>query len=498
MARIALAPPRTFSYYWGQPRSGGINAQSRNMTMTRRHIAAAAALLIAAIFPALLYAQVDISRTLASPKLNAGRTSVVVADAASGSVITQHMPDLALNPASCAKILTSLTALKTLGPDFRFKTVFASDRKPRDGTIGTLYVKGYGDPSLVNEELLKLGAHLRAFGIRRITGGIVIDNSFFDGFDYPRKGGNAGRAYTAPTSALAVNFNSVGVEVAPTRSGRRSKVELKPPIDVYSVRNRVTTGGRTRLGVVMGGGSDGRTITASGRISSRVQPAVIWRSISEPVEYAGAVIAYQFRQAGIEVTGPVRSGRMPSGAHVVAEQFSRPLSEIVYDMMKLSTNFVAEQITKTLGAAVHGAPGSTAKGVRAIGDYLVSIGVPRGEIVLENGSGLSALSRISASQLVRVLIAAYNDELVRDEFVESLSILGVDGTMRSWTKMAPELAGIVHAKTGTLDGVSTLAGYVPMSGSRVAAFAILANGLPKGPWAAKEAQLEIVKSVAGY
>jgi len=234
----------------------------------------------------------------------------------------------------------------------------------------------------------------------------------------------------------------------------------------------------------------------SGRISPRAGEGTFWRSVEDPVAYAGAVIAHQFREAGIEVAGPVRYGTMPPAAHVIAEQFSRSLSEIVYDMNKLSTNFVAEQITKHLGAKRFGPPGSTEKGVAAIEDFLATIGVPKGSAILENGSGLSEASRISSSQLVRILVAAYRDPKLRMEFVQSLSVLGVDGTMKEWGRMAPGLVGNVYAKTGTLDGVSTLAGYVPMPGQRLAAFAILANGLPKGPWAAKEAQLEVVKSIA--
>ncbi len=468
------------------------------MSNVRRHLVAALVIFVVILQAGGALAQVDIASAVARPGFDPNRTSIVVADAASGEVLASHLPDLALNPASCAKLITSLTALKVLRPNHRFRTIFASDGKPKDGTVGTLYVKGEGDPSLTNEELLKLGAHLRAYGIERITGGIVIDNSYFDSFEYPRKGGSAGRAYTAKTSAVAVNFNSIGIEVRPTRAGRRATVELKPPVDIYDLSNKVVTRGRSRIGITMDAGKGGGRIIVSGRISPRAMPATFWRSIQDPVEYAGAVIAYQFGESGIQVEGPVRSGTMPEGAHIIAEQFSKPLNEIIYDMNKLSTNFVAEQITKALGAAKLGAPGSTEKGIAVFEGFLSSIGIPKGTIVLENGSGLSSRSRVTASQLVKVLVTAYHDRKVRSDFIDSLSVLGVDGTMKGWTKMAPELAGTVYAKTGTLNGVSTLAGYVTMPNRRLAAFAILANGLPRGIWAAKEAQLGVVRSIAGF
>ncbi|MBN1283004.1 MAG: D-alanyl-D-alanine carboxypeptidase/D-alanyl-D-alanine-endopeptidase, partial [Proteobacteria bacterium] len=379
------------------------------MSKARTRTAAVAAIFVALLTAGAARAQVDLSRALADPGLNPARTSIVVADASTGKVLAAHMPDLALNPASCAKLATSLAALEVLGPGHKFRTVFASDGPPRHGRIGTLYVRGDGDPSLINEELAALGSRLYAHGIRAIDGGIVIDNGYFDSFYFPRKGGNDGRAYTAKISAVAVNFNSIGVKVAPGRPGGQAVASLDPPLAEFRLINKVRTGGKTNIHISGAGGGDGRTITVSGTISPRAGEGTFWRSVDDPVAYAGAVIAHQFRAQGIEVAGPVRYGTMPPNAHFIAEQFSRPLSEIVYDMNKLSTNFVAEQITKHLGAARFGPPGSTEKGVAAIEEHLASIGVPRGSATLENGSGLSAMSRISSSQLVRILVSAYRD-----------------------------------------------------------------------------------------
>jgi len=468
------------------------------MSNVRKRIILTSGLILALMAPVSARAQVDISREIANPGFDPERTSIVVADAASGKIIAAHRPDLALNPASCAKLATSLAALEIMGPGYRFKTTLASDA-PRDagGSIGTLYIRGEGDPSLINEEIAALAAQLRASGLRRVTGGIVIDNSYFDSFDFPRKGGDNGRAFTASISAVAVNFNSIGVTVAAGKHGGAARVTLEPPLEDYRVINKVITRGKTRISIKTNTGAEGMSVTVSGSISPGAGPSTYWRAVDDPVGYAGAVIAHHFRENGIEVSGPIRSGVMPPGAPIVAEQLSRSLAEIVYDMNKHSTNFVAEQITKHLGGRRFGAPGSTEKGVAAIEEFLASIGVPRGSAVLENGSGLSAISRISAQQLVKVLVSAYQNHKVRSDFMNSLSVLGVDGTMKRWGRIAPELVGSLYAKTGTLDGVSTLAGYVVMPGNRLAAFAILANGLPRGVWAAKEAELDVVKEIAG-
>ncbi|MFA4972241.1 MAG: D-alanyl-D-alanine carboxypeptidase/D-alanyl-D-alanine-endopeptidase [bacterium] len=467
------------------------------MSNARKRIILSTALIFALAAPFSASAQMDLSREMANPGFNPERTSIVVADVSTGKIIASHRPDLALNPASCSKIVTSITALELLGPDYRFRTIFAADAPAQAGAIGTLYVRGEGDPSLINEEIAKIAINLRENGLRRITGGIVIDNSYFNSFDFPRKGGDDGRAFTAKISAVAVNFNSIGVTVAPGRSGGSASVKLEPPLEDYRVINKVITSGKTRIYIKTSTGGEGMSVTVSGSISPRAGPSTYWRSVEDPVGYAGAVIAHHFREAGIEVTGPIRSGGMPASASIVAEQLSRPLAEIVYDMNKLSTNFVAEQITKHLGAKRMGAPGSTEKGVAAMEEHLATLGVPRGSAMFENGSGLSAVSRISAQQLVQVLVSAYQNRKLRGDFINSLSVLGVDGTMKNWGRIAPDLVGSVYAKTGTLDGVSTLAGYVPMSDNRLAAFAILANGLPKGAWAAKEAELAVLKTIAG-
>ncbi|MFH1830214.1 MAG: D-alanyl-D-alanine carboxypeptidase/D-alanyl-D-alanine-endopeptidase [Pseudomonadota bacterium] len=468
------------------------------MSNNYRILATSFVVLIATLIASVASARVDIQDALDSPGFDPERTSIVVADASTGEILASHLPDLKLNPASCTKILTSSTALAKLGLDYRFATYFYADHKPTAGSIGTLYVKGTGDPSLINEELERIALKFRQLGVYRITNGIVIDNSFFDSFYYPCKPGNDGRAYTAKTSAVAVNFNSIGIEISPGRgAGKLAKIELKPPVDIFNVKNRVVTSPKSNIAIAMGKGTDGKDIVVSGRIHPRSGTHIYWRSIDDPAQYAGAVIKHIFSKNGITITGPVVSGIAPPNAYLLTEELSPPLAEIIHDMNKLSTNFVAEQITKHLGAIFVRPPGSTQKGIAVIQDYLASIGIPKGNVVLENGSGLSSISRISARELVKVLVAAYRNNKIQYDFMSSLSVLGVDGTMKKWKRMEPGLTGMVYAKTGTLDAVSALAGYVPMPDGRLAAFAILANGLPKGAWAANKAQLAVVKSIAG-
>lgn len=426
---------------------------------------------------------------------NAARTSIVIAEAASGRDIASHLPDLKLNPASCMKIVTSAAALSLLGPDWRFRTYLLADRELRDGTIDTLYVKGTGDPRLVNEELAGIAGHLYSKGLRKIANGIVIDNSYFDSYEYPRKSGFDERAYTAKTSATAVNFNSIAVEIGPgTRPGAQGRVSLDPPLDYFRVVNKLVTGGKFRLGIWVKPDGESESILVSGRIPPRTLPEKFYRSVADPAVYTASTIAYFLRQAGIVVGGTMRAGEVPAKAVRVFVYESPPLADLIKDMNKISNNFMAEQLIKHIGAVKFGPPGTTASGIMAAEEYLAKIGIPRGSYIIENASGLSDVSRISASQLVSVLVAAYKEPAQRNALLNSLSILGIDGTTKNW-RIPQDLEGRAYVKTGTLNNVSTLAGYAPMASGRMAAFAILANGLPQGMAGAHQAQIGVVKAI---
>ena len=429
--------------------------------------------------------------------LDPQRTSIVVADAASGKIIATYQPDLKLNPASCAKIITAASALAALGPDYRFHTRFLADRALNEGgAVGTLYVSGNGDPMLVGEDLWRMARNLKNSGLKRVTGGIVIDDSFFDSHYYPGRPGGQTRAYAAKTSAVAVNFNSVAIRIAPGRkAGSPGAVAIEPLTDYFRLVNKTVTGGSRRISITLKPGQGRETIVVAGRVPTRMKPKLYYKRVHDPLAYAGSLIRLVLVQNGIEVEGKIRRGRVPAGAVEILSEPSKPLAVLVRNMNKFSNNFIAEQILKHLGAVRYGRPGSTAKGLMAVGHYLESIGIPRGSYELENGSGLSERTKISARQLVRVLVAAFGDFAMRPEFVTSLPIAGVDGTARHFGP-APEVRGLARAKTGTLGGVSSLAGYVPTANGRIAAFAILSNGLKRGADEARRSQMKIVRVIS--
>lgn len=463
--------------------------------LNRRYFIMTITFLMAVTASAELFGADRILKSLRGKAFDTDHTSMAVLDAETGTTISSLNGQMALNPASCMKLITAASALSMLGPDYRFKTDFLSDALIASGTAGTLYVRGSGDPLLVSEELWRMARNLYDAGLRKVTGGIVIDDSYFDSYSVPKKAGNSHRAYAAKTSAVSVNFNSVTIGLAPGHSGGPAIVTIEPPVDYFRLVNKLKTGGKHTAHISSSFAGGIETITVSGTIPSNLTPRDIYRSVADPSLYAASVFKYVLIQNDIQVSGNARRGKTPSGAALLTSEQSPPFSEIMRDMNKFSNNFIAEQVAKHLGAMRYGKPGSTAKGIEAMKDYLKSIGLHPDTYIIENASGLSSQTRLTAMQLANLLVATYRDFTIRPEFISSLSILGVDGTMRKWS-FANDLRGLARAKTGTLGGVSTLAGYVPMKNGRMAAFAILANGLKHGGDAAHRAQLKFVKAIS--
>ncbi len=455
------------------------------------------ALFVAASAMAQNGLETRIGQILDQSALDPDATGVAVISVNRGKVLASVNADRPFNPASCAKIVTAAGALATLGSDYRFRTSFYTDSRFSDGSIKNLYVAGNGDPSLVSEEMARIVSDFAARGITRIHGDIVVDDSFFDGPWYPRKETNDERAFMALTSAISFNFNSAKFDITPgARAGRPAEVATDPPTPYIRIINKVKTGGKFRATITPKESSaEGETFIVAGSIPAAAQTQSFYRCVRDPALYAGNVLKEMLALNGVASTGTVRKGLVSQGATEVIREESKPLSEIVRDMNKFSNNFIAEQITKHLGAVKKGEPGSTAKGVEVLERYIASLDIPKEGLVLENGSGLSEVSRVSPMQLVKLLSAAYRNRSLQPDFVESLSILGMDGTMKKW-RGQPHLHGWLRAKTGSLANVSALAGYVPMLNGEIAAFAILSNGFRKGKYSAHDTQLMITSAIA--
>lgn len=415
--------------------------------------------------------------------LAGARAGVVVSDASTGEVLFSRNGDVLLNPASNVKLVTSAAALARLGPAYRFETEFLVDAASAgSSSVKTLYVRGGGDPSLVTERLWGIAGELQHLGLRRI-GEVVLDESFFDGErlgpGYDQEEGD--KSYLAPAGALSLNWNTIAVHVSPgDRRGQKARVEVEPASAHVEIENRTSTVSKKgRRHVVVSSVSAGgkQRVVVSGRIPVGSRTQVVWRRVDDPALYLGHTLVRLLDHRGVKLTGKVRTGTAPQGARLVHVAESEPLAEIVRRLNKTSNNFVAEQVLKTLGAEAKGTPGSWPKGVEVVQDFLAEMGIPRGAYVMKNGSGLNDTNRFSARQLVTLLRAMWSRFPLAAEYVASLPVAGRDGTIR-WRMDGTEAQGRLRAKTGTLEGVTSLSGFVETAGKRTLAFAVLVNDFP--------------------
>lgn len=410
--------------------------------------------------------------------------SCQVADLNTGRILMEKNPERRLTPASTLKIVTSLSALSILGPDYRFSTQVLADRID-GGVAGNLYLKGHGDPHLVTEELFVLVRELINKGLTGIQGNITVDDSFFKPdkpLDEAEELGH--RSYHAPYSALSLNFNSLKMIALPGSAiGKTARLIADPASDYCQLINQAQTvpgSENTRIEFSKKPSDDEREhFLASGSIGIHAQPKARYVNVQNPALYAGSVFKELLLREGVVVKGDVVRGVTPHGAILFLEHFSKPLSLIVYWLDKLSNNFMAEQICLAMGAHVFGAPGTRLKGLDAMSDFLVRSGVPTAAFSLADASGLSRSNKISASALVKILSGGSQDFFFSPEFISSLGIAGVDGTLREKFK-DDNTKRRIRAKTGTLRGVNALAGFgAPKNGGPIV-FAVIVNSAQKG------------------
>lgn len=414
--------------------------------------------------------------------LSEARTSVLVAELESGKVLYAKDPDVLLNPASNVKLFTAAAALARLGMDYRFDTEFWMEAPRGPGAPRALHVRGLGDPTLVTERLWAIAGDLAHLGLGRI-GDVVVDDAFFDGdrngpgFDQE----TGDRSYLAPTGAASLNWNSVAIHVAPgDRRGQRARVELEPASDFFELDVRATTSGRRggrRLKVSSIPLQGRQRILVEGRIPQGSRIQVVWRKIDDPALYLGHTLRKLLELRGVRSSGRVRAGPVPQGAKLLHVAESEPLADVVRRLNKTSNNFVAEQLLKTLGAEAKGSPGSWAKGIGAVEEFLAEAGIPRGAYLMKNGSGLNDTNRFSARQIVALLRAMWARFPLQAEYAASLPVAGRDGTIR-YRMEGTAADGRLRAKTGTLEKVTSLSGYVETSGRRRLAFAVVVNDFP--------------------
>jgi D-alanyl-D-alanine carboxypeptidase/D-alanyl-D-alanine-endopeptidase (penicillin-binding protein 4) len=421
-----------------------------------------------------------LSRALSARALNGARVGALVVDDGDGRVVFERSADQALVPASNLKILTALAALRVFGPAHQFTTHVYADKAPdADGGVGTLYVRGGGDPGLTSEDYWRLAADLHRAGLRRVRGDLVIDDSLFDGERWHASWQpTTARAYLAPIGALMANYSAYAVVVSGgSANGTPVEVAVDPPLDFFSVSNQARTGPGRRLVVDHRATEKGGEEVVVGGTWPRGAERTFQRSVLDPAGYAAGVLRLQLGSVGIPVAGKIRRAYLPDTAHPLLAFEGRPLSDVVRRFLKFSNNPIGEALVKSLSASADGAPGSWKGGVAVVRRELDAAGLPTAGLVQVDGSGLSYDDRATPRLFVAALREASHSFRYGAEFVSSLPIGGTDGTLSKRAERAgPEL----RAKTGLLTRVTALSGIARRGDGRTLAFSILVNGFRGG------------------
>jgi D-alanyl-D-alanine carboxypeptidase/D-alanyl-D-alanine-endopeptidase (penicillin-binding protein 4) len=456
--------------------------------------ALACACCVALFSGAIAAVPVGVTQAMAIQRLPASALSFVIAEADSGRIVANHNADTPRSPASTIKTVTTFAALDMLGPAFIWQT--------RAGTFaGDLILQGGGDPYMTMERWWSFVQGVRAAGLKSIDGDIVIDNSAFslEKADPGAFDGRPNRSYNVLPDALMVNFQSVEFKLVADPDSRHVQIIASPAPANLLVENHV------RFAPGRCGGLAGRVdfqvasaqwdrVVFSGALSPHCAQRSFARVLLNPTTYAFGTFVQLWRQSGGEFSGKLRLAPAPAETKPLLTFDSLSLGEIIRLTNKHSSNLMARHLFLTLGKERFGNPATLEKGAAAIADWGRERGLDLSGVDIDNGSGLSRATHISALQMARILGAAYHSPFA-PEYLASFPLAGMDGTLRTRMKSSP--AGSVRLKTGHLDSVSGVAGYVTTAAGKTYVLVSLVNHIRADFGAAEPVHAALVDWILG-
>jgi len=415
--------------------------------------------------------------------------------------------DRTLVPASNQKLLVTAAALIELGPDFKFTTRLYASGPVKDGVLyGDLILRGGGDPNLsgrfnggdvchiVNEWVRAV----RDAGITRMTGRLIIDDSLFDTeFFHPSWPENQKhRWYAAGIGALSLNDSCIQLTVEPTSLGAPAEFDFEPPTQYVTVRNECkTVSGRSTDHIVIS--RKGREIYLGGKIGAGSKGYSAGVAIDDPGLFAGTVFYDRLCEAGIRPYAVLRAEGTPDygNMRLLLEYGSQDLATTLKVTNGKSQNFYADTLLKYLGARSHG-KGTFENGIAAVREILTSHGLLSETVVMDDGCGLSHENRISTTALVKVMESMYRSP-DRDAYVGSLAVPGdPEGTLKKRLRGERHNARI-YAKSGYINRVKALSGYVLRDDGEVLIFSFIVNRYsPKSAWQVNNLQNILMRKLA--
>jgi len=424
----------------------------------------------------------EVARVLTGHGISADDVSIVVEAVDDAKPTLAHLPDVPRSPASVMKTITTWSALEYLGPAYTWPTevyfLGEFDGTKLDGDLG---LKGYGDPQLVVEEVWKLLRALRRMGLTEITGDLVLDDSYF-AIDEPDPGafdGQPYRTYNVVPNALLMNFKAVQFQFMADAAHGRVGVATDPVLSNLKIDNNLALVDGPCAGYQAGisfNYADPDTlerVVLDGKFSRRCNVYGMGRTVLQHDTFAFGLFSQLWKEVGGSFSGKLRKAEIPAEATPALVWRSKPLGEIVRSINKNSNNVMTRQLLYTLGAEAAGAPGTRENGVATVRELLTARGLNVDSLMLQNGAGLSRDERASMQLLVDLLRAAYRSPYA-PEFIASLSLGGLDGTTRGRFD-TPDPSQVMHLKTGRLDHVSAVAGYVRAANDKTYVVAVVMN-----------------------
>ena len=413
-------------------------------------------------------------------KLPHDTLSLFVQDLDSGEAVLNWQDDVPRNPGSTIKLLTTLVALDVLGPTYRWDTNIYALGEVENGTLsGDLLIEGHGDPFLVTERVWQLLRRVRQAGIREIEGDLLIDDSYFDLVDNDTAAFDRQplRAYNVTPNALLMNYKIVRYWFEPGNDGKAVRVWLDPPLENLEIDNRLSlTPGACRgfqRGIAISANEAIDKMTFSGRFPAGCKSYAMSRSTLGHNEFVYGLFMSLWRESGGEFSGTWKNQAAPEDVEPLLTFHSLPLADIITRVNKHSNNVMARQLLHTLSAEVLGEPGTESGGRKVVGDWLRSKGLEFSEFAFDNGAGLSRDVRVTARDFGAMLRFAWQQPYM-PEYASSLSLSGLDGTLSHRMDDGP-LEGVAHLKTGTLDHVTAIAGYLQSQSGRRFAVVVIQN-----------------------
>ncbi len=431
-----------------------------------------------------------------------GDWGLLIADGGSGQVLFEENADKYFVPASNMKLFTTALALAKLSPDYRFRTTIEATTEPdANGKLsGPLYLVGRGDPNLSNRKfpyLLKeefdgpsekviaeMADALAAKGIKEISGDIVGDESYFPRERYPNgwEIDDMVWEYGAAISAIVVDDNTVQLTLtAGEKAGDKVNAVVSPDAPEFTVDNQVITsaaGVKPDLTLKREPGSN--VVTVLGTLPAKSSPRKLTLAIQEPALHAAAMLKRLLQDRGVKVDGVVRKLSLPPGAPegekrlVLVEHRSVALGDSVKLVNKISQNLHTEMLLRT-AARQNGAWTTPEDLANFAASFYTVAGIPSGDVVQTDGSGLSRHDLATPRALVALLLYAQKQPWFEAYFA-SLPVAGIDGTLED--RMKNSIAdGKLHAKSGSVEHVRTRSGYADLPSGKRLVFSFMSNNM---------------------